>query len=77
MRVIHRVLYFSTEAATKHPLVEKYQFIKTDFNNNIIEIVWLVLGLVGLVLVWIYIFYGGKKNKLLLHTDLPIYQKKQ
>jgi hypothetical protein len=62
-----RALYFSTEAATqtheKYPLVEKYQLIKTDAHHPVMEIMLLVLSIVGLVLVWIYIFHGGEKNK--------------
>jgi len=62
-----RALYLSTETAAtqtneKYPLVEKYQLIKTDANNHVIEIMLLIFGIVSLVLVWIYVFHGGKVN---------------
>lgn len=66
-----RALYFSTQTNEKYPLVEKYQFIKTDSNNKFFEIMLLIFGTVGLALVWIYVFQGGKKNKPQLPKTHP------
>lgn len=64
-----RTLYLYTQAVKKtnepHPVVEKYQFIKTGSGtqDKLVDIGLLVLGIGTLAAAWVYVFRSNKSSR--------------